>query len=126
LNGDITWPGLNRPETEVTAHQHRIDYWIRGRLGRDAFGFSVNWVFDNPTHDYEAGLGYLLVQGTEFGMRVRGPGGTANTDEWIFSGGLTNIGQVSPIREGARTSEITFRPSGPMKIDGVVIGTDLL
>lgn len=125
LNGDITWPTLTRPKTVVTGHQHTIDYSVRGVMSRDDFSWSVNWVYNNATHNFTAGLGALMVSGVEFGVRLRGPGGTTNTDEWIMSGGLTSLSRSSPVRENVQTSNLVFAPSGPMKIDGTVIGVDI-
>lgn len=121
LNGDINWPGLTRPEDEVTPHNLDIDFWVFGRLGREAFSFSVNFVFDNNTHDHETGLIAMMVSNTTVGLRVRGPGGGANVDEWIGSGKFTGFNETSPVRQGARTADVTFRFSGPMKIDGVIV-----
>ncbi len=123
LNGDIVAPGLNRPVTVVTTHQDNIDYNVLGVLSREPLTFGVNWIFDDPTHDFATGLGALIGANTFFGLQLRGPGGLANTDEWIMSGQLSVVGPITnPVREGARTAEVTFVPSGPMKIDGVMFG----
>ena len=123
LNGDINMGALTRPETEVTTHQDTIDQWIQGRLGRDAITWSVNFIFDDETHDHLTGLRKRIIDGDIFGLRVRGPNGTTDTDEIIVSGFLTNVGlSTNPVREGARTADVTFRPSKQMKIDGVLIG----
>ena len=124
LNGDITAPGLSRGETDVTPHQDNIDSYVLGILRREALTFSVNWIFDDPTHDHLTGITSFIRDNTTFGIRLRGPGGTANTDEWIMSGQIQNVGPiVNPVREGARTADVTFRASGPMIIDGVAYGT---
>lgn len=124
LNGDISFPELNRPETEVTPHQARIDTWILGRLGRGPLSFSVNHIFDDETHDHLTGLIYAVRTNEIRGFRFRGPDGSANTDEWIASGQVQKAGSIMhPVREGARTSEVTVRLSGPMIIDGVPFGT---
>lgn len=123
LNGDIKKPSLNRPATEATPHQDTIDSHVTGRLGRSELSFSVNYIFDDSTHDHLTGLQKMIIDNTEFGLYLRGPGGAANTDEWLMSGFLTNFEETDPVREGVRTAQVTFRPSGPMKIDGVLIGT---
>lgn len=123
LNGDITFPELMRPETETTPHQDTIDSWVFGRLGRGPLTWGVNYIFDNTTHSFASGLYKHLVNNTRFGVRLRGPSGTAGSDEWIMSGNLTNMTQVAPVREGARTAEITYRPSKAMIIDGAAVGT---
>lgn len=122
LNGDITWPELSRGETDVTPHQDNIDSYVLGVPRRGPLTFGVNYIFDNPTHDSDDGLYGSFWQNEVRGFRMRGPGGVANADEWIMSGQVQAISQVSPVREGARTCEVTIRMSGPMKIDGVILG----
>lgn len=124
LNGDIKWPELNRPETEVTTHQDDIDQWILGRLGRGPLTFSVNFIFDDETHDHLTGLQKKIIDNEIFGVRMRGPGGTTDTDEWIASGQVQSITQTSPVREGARTADVTIRLSKRQKIDGVFVGSN--
>jgi hypothetical protein len=122
LNGDITWPGLNRPETEVTPHQDTIDSFVTGRLGREALSFSVNYVFDDPTHDHLTGLQAKIIDNEFFGVRLRGPGGSTNSDEIIASGHVTAVNHMDPVREGARSAQVTIRLSKRQKIDGVFFG----
>lgn len=122
LNGDISPPALSRGESEVTPHQDNIDSWVLGILRRDALTFSVNFIFDDETHDHLTGLHRAIVTNETRGFRFRGPGGLADTDEWIMSGQVQNIQQVNPVREGARTCDVSVRMSGPMKIDGVAYG----
>lgn len=122
LNSDLG-VGANRPETEATPHNDTIDSWVFGVLRREPWSFTVNFLFDDDTHDHLTGLQKLLYDGTTFGMRFRGPGSTGPTDEIIVSGQVTNMMQTNPVREGIRTAEVTFRPSGLMSVDGVAIGT---
>lgn len=122
LNGDITWPELTRGETEVTPHQDNIDSYVLGVMRRGALSLSVNFIFDDNTHDHLTGLYAAMAANETRGFRIRGPGGTTNTDEWILSGAVQGITQTAPVREGARTSDVTIRMSGPMKIDGVEYG----
>lgn len=122
LNGDITWPELSRGETEVSPHQDNIDSWVLGIMRRGPLTFSVNFIFDDSTHDNATGLYSMIQDNLQRGWRLRGPGGTTNTDEWIMSGQVQAITQVAPVREGARTCEVTVRMSGPMKIDGTLFG----
>lgn len=123
LNGDIQWPELNRPSTETTPHQDDIDDHVLGRLGRGPLTFSVNFVYNDGTHDHLTGLIKKMTDNVMFGIRLRGPGGSANTDEWICSGQIESFSETSPVREGARTAEVTIRLRKQMKIDGVLIGT---
>ena len=123
LNGDIEWPGLNRPSTEVTPHQDTIDSFVTGRLGRKPLSFSVNYVFDDETHDHLTGLQAKIIAKEFFGIRLRGPNGTTDTDEVIASGEVTEISHTDPVREGARSSKVTIMLSKRQKIDGVFVGT---
>lgn len=123
LNGDIVWPELNRPETETTPHQDTIDSWVMGRLGRGPLQLGMNYIFNNTTHDHLTGLIKKIVDKEFFGVRLRGPGGSANTDEWIASGFVQSISHTDPVREGARSANVTIRLSKQMKIDGISIGT---
>lgn len=120
LNGDINEPGLNRPWTETTPHQDTIDSGVTGRLGREPLSFTVNWIFDDTSH---VALRDAIIENTFTGFRIRGPGGSANTDEIIASGFVTNIGVMNPVREGARSAEVTVQLSKAQKVDGVIVGT---
>ena len=122
LNGDIQWPGLGRGEAEATGHDHNIDYWVSGSLRREPFTFSMNFVYNHGTHDHLTGLHDAVISNETRGFRLRGPGGTDDTDEWICSGFVTNIQQTSPVREGVRTADVTIRMTGPQIIDGVEYG----
>jgi hypothetical protein len=124
LNGDITFPELSRGETEVTPHQDHIDSWVLGILRRGPLTLAVNYIFDDQTHDHLTGLISAIKDNEVRGFRIRGPGGSANTDEWIASGQVQLVGPITnPVREGARTAAVSIRLSGPMKIDGVSFGT---
>lgn len=126
LNGDIVWPALTRPKSDVTAHQHQIGHNVRGVMMTEDLTWSVNYIFDDPTHSFSSGLYKHMVDNRSFGVRLRGPGGSSGVDEWIMSGGLTSITQTAPVREGARTSDIVFSPSGPFIIDAATVGADLV
>lgn len=121
LNGDIQEPGLNRPETEVTPHQDTIDSFVMGRLGRDPVTISVNYIFNDTSH---SGLRDHIKDNVFFGVRILGPGAVAGsgTDEIIASGHVQNITITNPVREGARTAEITLRLSKAQIVDGVTFG----
>lgn len=123
LNGDITWPELSRGEEEVTPHQDNIDSWVLGVLRRGPLTFSINFIFDDATHDHLTGLQKAIIDNERRGIRLRGPGGSAGSDEWIASGDVQAISQTAPVREGARTADVTIRLSGPMEIDGQAVGT---
>ena len=123
LNGDITYPELSRPETEVTPHQLNIDTWILGVPTRGPLTFSVNWIFDNATHDHLTGLTEAFFANETRGIRITGPGSPVSpADEWICSGAVQSINQTAPIRTGVRSSDISIRLSGCQIIDGVEFG----
>jgi hypothetical protein len=124
LNGDITMPELTRAEEEVTPHDDTIDSWVLGVFTRGPLTFGLNYVFNNNTHDHATGLIKAIIDNETRGFRLRGPSGTTDTDEWIMSGAVQNVGPVTnPVRSGARQGNVTVRLSGPMKIDGTIVGT---
>lgn len=120
--GDLKFPDLNTRETECTPHNDNIDSYRPGVLSRANSTFDVNWVFNNSTHDHLTGMLSCVIDRKLRGFRFRGPGGTSGSNEWICSGYVTNMTNQNPARTGIRTSTVTIRPSGLMKIDGVVIG----
>ncbi len=123
LNSDIKWPELSRPEVEVSTHQDNIDQWITsGTLTRGSLTFSVNFLFNDSTHDHLTGLTYAIRQNQMRGFRLRGPSSTAgpSVDEWIMSGFVQKIDETAAIK-GARTANITVRPTKAMIIDGVTL-----
>lgn len=122
LNGDIQWPELMRPYDETTPHQDTIDSGVTGRLARGALTFTVNDIFNNSTHDHLTGLVKHIIENDVFGIRLRGPGGSASTNEWIASGKVTNYSKVDPVRQGARTAGVTIQLVKAMRIDGVTVG----
>lgn len=122
LNGDITEPGYNRPETEVTPHQDTIDSYVIGRLGRDPVTFTINYIFTDSTHDASTGLQAKIQDNEFFGVQFLGPGGSPGVDEIIGSGFVTNFAITDPVREGARTAEVTIRLSKAQITDGVPVG----
>lgn len=122
LNGDISPPALSRNAEEVTPHQDNIDSHVLGVLRREPLTFSVNFIFDDQTHDHLTGLINAIKTNEVRGWRIRGPGGSADTDEWISSGQVSNFAEVNPVRDGARTAEVSVVMSGPAIKDGVAYG----
>ncbi len=122
LNGDIPRPEMSRGESEVTPHNDNIDSWVFGVLRRGPLTFSVNFIFDDAEHDHLTGLYDAIITNERRGYRLRGPGGSDSSDEWICSGNVQAITPTDPVREGARTADVTIRMSGPMIIDGVAVG----
>lgn len=121
LASDIIFPEIIRSETEVTPHQDSIDSWVLGVPKRGAITFTVNFIYNDATHDHLTGA-YKSIKGNEKrGFRIRGPLGAAGVDEWIMSGQISAINNnKSPIRQGVRTADITVRFSGAMIIGGIV------
>ena len=95
LNGDITFPELTVPMTNVTPHNKTIDYHIPGQKERGTMQFTVNYIYDDGTHDHATGLQDKLHDGTLTGFRFRGPNGSADTDEVILSGYVIAFSQVN-------------------------------
>jgi hypothetical protein len=118
LIGDVN-VSLNRTTTEVTPHNATMDHYVASAvMRREPWDLSVNYVPGDSTH---AALIAHVHGNTLFGVRFRGPGSSGPSDEWIASGYATSANQMNPVREGARTLEISFRPTGDMKIDGTLI-----
>jgi len=119
LNGDIVWPELSRPETNVTPHNDSIDSYVLGILNRGPLTFSVNFIYNGATHDHLTGLYKAMKDNETRGFRLTGPGSPVSpADEWICSGAVQAITQTSPVQEGVRTCDVTVRMSGAMIIDG--------
>lgn len=121
---DIQVPGMTRGETEVTSHDKLLDDWVLSkRMLMDLLETTVNFVFDDSTHDHLTGLRKLELDGTRFGIQVRGPNGSANVHEFIRSGEVQKFGPISyPVREGVVTAAVAIRTMGALKIDGVTFG----
>jgi hypothetical protein len=120
LNSDLTGLGLSRPTTDVTPHQDTIDSHVSGVLRREPWTFTVNYVYADTTHD---GLRTALLTQERTGFRFRGTGGTTDTDEIIASGEVTSWNETNPVREGARTAEVTVIASKEMIVDGTSYGS---
>jgi hypothetical protein len=123
LTSDLDF-GVNRPSTDVTPHNDTIDAHIVGVMRRDPLALVGNFIFDGATHDQATGLQKHWIDGDKFGILFKGPAWAADTDEIIASGYITNFMRTAPNSEGAYGFEATLQPSGPMKIDGVTVGTE--
>lgn len=124
LSSDIQEPGVTRPETEITPHNADIDYWLPGVRKREAVTFTVNFDYEDATHDHLTGLKAKANSGDTFGIRFRGPGwDTEGENDFIASGFITSMTITNPVMEGARTADVTMRLSGPMIDNGVTVGT---
>jgi hypothetical protein len=118
LVGDIGY-GLTRGTTEVSPHNENIDSYVTSIMRREQINMSTNFLYGEDT---QMTLRDYMISGEKFGIRLRGPGGLASTDEIIASGFVVSFKQGNPVREGARSAEIMFQPSGPFIMDGELIG----
>ena len=117
--GDVMSPGLQRPSDEVTGHEDDIDSYVTGRLARDEISFELAYMYDHTSH---SGIQALLLTPADCGLKIVGPEGSAGVDEIIVSGRWTAFKWTSPAKQGVRGATATFRPSGPMIIDGETYG----
>jgi hypothetical protein len=115
--GDITPPGMSRNEFDASVQNFRIDRYVLGILRRGAMTVPLNFEPEDPTHDHTTGLYQALFDKSVDGYKVIYPDGT----EWIFSGQVQNLQPGAPV-DGKLALDATFRFSGLMIIDGVVIG----
>ena len=120
---DLTPPPIGRNTDEATAHNDNIDWHVVGVMRRSgALSGSMNFVYDDASHDNATGIQKSIANGVLVGIRLRGPGGSADDDEIIGSGHFTNFAETLPVRDGVRTADFEFMMSGPYIRDGVTIG----
>ena len=110
-------PSFNRPASDGTAHNRDIDVYVPGVLMRDTWKFDFSYIFGDLGHEALKGF---MFDGTTFGCKFIGPGNLGVT---IASGFLIAYNETNPPKEGIRKVSSEFRPSGPMIVDGVAIGT---
>lgn len=115
LNDDVTGFSMNRTATETTPHDLNIDEYSFGVPRREEWNLSVNYDADDVVHE---GLRQHSIDGTIFGVKFVGVQG-----DWVLaSGGITSYTQGNPVQDGQRMATIGFQPSGPMWVDGVLVG----
>jgi hypothetical protein len=117
---EVKHPDLTRPETETTPHNEGIDSYQLGVLNRSPLTATVNFIYNNNTHDHLTGLYSMIRDNLRRGWRLRGPEGSAGTDEWIMSGQVQNVSRTTPARSGQITADVTIRMSGAMILSGTV------
>lgn len=124
LNSDLMGLSFSRPVTDVTPHQDTIDSSVTGVLTRDPVTITINYVFADTTH---AALRTAALGATPTlrrrGFRFRGPAGTGADGQIIASGEITTWKETNPVREGARSAEVTLVMSKAMILDGVSYGS---
>lgn len=119
--GDITWPELMREFTETTAQNDGIDSKVPGVAKTGPLQFSINFIFDNATHDHSTGLKKAWLAKQFDGYKVTGADGSAGNHELIMSGWVASFAETAPARSGAATAAVSIERSGPIIIDGTTI-----
>lgn len=118
--GDVNWPVVSLPMSNVTAHNDGIDYHIVGVPTREPFTFGVHYAAGNAVHE---ALRAMPFDAVKRGWRSRGPAGSSGVDEVIASGYLQSFGPiVHPAREGPRTANVAVQLSGLMKLNTTIYG----
>lgn len=87
----------------------------------DELSIEVNYRYGN-VGAYHMTLRNHFLNKRTFKLRLRGPGGTTNSDEVIYSGYLSSWQESNPRKTGSRKATGMFRPSGPFIVDGVTYG----
>lgn len=113
--GDFTLPGVMRNEFDATPHNRDIDSWVMGVLRRDPITFPV--FFNSATNPEHVDLRQSIIDNSFDGFRVTFPDG----DIWIGSGFVRQMQQTAPV-DGLFTANVTVRLSGPMYLNGTLIG----
>lgn len=114
---------ITRETSEVTPHGDTISTHTFGPMVHGEWSGSVNFVFDDGTHDQATGLQKLLYDGGTVGVRVRGPSGSADSHEIICSGEFTNLSRSYPTGADAVGMDFSFQPIGKFIVDGTEFGT---
>ena len=105
----------------------RVPLARRQELARTAFPepsrpwasvpLTVNFIYNDPTHDALTGFHKLFDTNAIFGVRMRGPNGASGSNEMILSAQVQKIGITDKIK-GVEECMITLRPHGYMIVDG--------
>ncbi len=111
---------FNTASKKVTSHDRTMDtYTFSNELVRDEM--SLNWNYD-PTDTTHVALRDLILARTPVGLRKLGPGGViGTTEDYTMSGQLSSWDETDAQFEEERKMMLTFRPSGPMRVNGVLI-----
>lgn len=117
--GDLVLPGFMRNEHDTTPHNRNIDSNVLGVLRREGITFPL---FFNKANASHAGASSLMQLGlneppTLTGFRITTPDGF----ELIFSGRVKDFKWTAPV-DGVLTANVTLRATGPMKVDGTIVG----
>lgn len=118
---DLKVPMRSRSKTETTPHTRNVATYSVGYVEWGTLTFTSNYVYDNSTLDHLTGIQYLFNKNTVCGLRMRGPFGSSNTDEFIVSGQFISLEVDNPNKAGApRVINAVFQPSGNYIQDGVL------
>lgn len=121
---EIGSPSTSRESVETTPHNATVSQHVAaGRLLHGEMQLGINYLHEHATHSAAAGLKKAMYDNETRGFRFRGPGGTTDTDEIIFSGKVLNFQPSNPNRSGQRQATVTIQPSGVFKDDGTSIGS---
>ena len=120
LVSDIQFPQMSRSSTDITPHQDGIDSKVMDYIMRATSSFDINYLWQDMTHNELTGLIAALSTGTMRGFRFRGPGGSANSNEWIGSGFVQAFQPTSAIK-GSYKAKCGIEWSGAMIVNGTVI-----
>ena len=115
--GDTNPPGLTRNAHPTLSHNKDIDSFVGGVLRRNPPTFPVFFNKADGTHDAETGLYQAIIDNEFCGWRMVQP----DTFEWVFSGFVQNVQPTAPV-DGVQTANVTIQPSGPMYVDGQLVG----
>lgn len=118
--GDTNLPGLMRNVFDATTQNRNIDARIAGVLRRSPFTTTLNFLDDDSTHNHLTGILAAIIteppptDGWKFLFPVTGT-------IWIASGITTKFDVKLPV-DGKISADIAVEFSGPMLINGIVIG----
>lgn len=117
--GDITEPGFNRNEFDITSHNRDIDTYVFGVLRRDPLSFPMffNKAISSQLLLRTAMLDSNPVTQMSNGFKMETPDG----DVFIFSGGVKEMKGTAPV-DGVRTANVVLRATGEFILNGVQYG----
>lgn len=119
--GDLE-SGSMSETTEITIRGQRIDsHFVSPVMKRDPWSFTITLI---PGDAQQAALNTAYQTKTVHAWMQRGldPAGAPSDAYELVTGVLTNFKRVAPYGNGPVRAELSIRPSGPMIIDGVVVG----
>lgn len=123
LVGDIVFK-TSRANKKTTPHSRAgvpvtmDEYVVSTEIVRDEMTMQLNF---DPTDATHLALRDLYWAKTKVALKKLGPGGVIDTsDDITQSGQFTSWQLTDPQFEGERSYQLMFRPSGPLRVDGVL------